>query len=220
MQDSDSVDDELETIECVVPPEASSGTSINVQTPNGKIYAVVVPEGYKPGDKLRVSVSHSSGEAQIVYTKQEHSAASKAVGAAATGAVIGTLLVGPVVGIVVAGVAVYATTREDRIGEVARNVGSLAVSAFDKGTDLAKQYHLPEKLAAAAHATKSKLVEINDEYKVTEKVSQGAGVVADKAKELDQKYGISSKTGDLFKQGVSLATSSLSKAATRDNERK
>ena len=223
MDRSGDVEDELETIECVVPADAVPGTSINVQTPDGRIYSVVVPEGYKAGDRLRVSVSHSSGEAQILSAKKEYTSATKAIGAAATGAVIGTLLVGPVVGIVVAGAAVYATTREDQIGDAARNVGTYAVSAFDKGTELAKQYHVPEKINAAASATKSKLMEINVEYKVTERISQGASAAASKAKEMDERYGISSKAGSLLSQGVSMAASSISKSVMRPtsgNERK
>ena len=223
MDRSGGVEDELETIECVVPSEAIPGTSINVQTPDGRIYSVVVPEGYKAGDKLRVSVSHSSGEAQVVSAKKEYSTATKTIGAAATGAVIGTLLVGPVVGIVVAGAAVYATTRDDQVGDVARNVGSYAASAFDKGAELAKQYQIPEKLNAAASATKSKLMEINEEYKVTEKVSQGASVAATKAKEMDERYGISSKAGSLLSQGASMAASSISRSmmgSSQGTERK
>ena len=49
-----------------------------------------------------------------------------ALGAAGLAAVAGALMVGPVTGVCVAGVALYATTREDEMGTAARQAGSAA----------------------------------------------------------------------------------------------
>ncbi len=57
------------------------------------------------GDKLVVLVSRSSLETEPsnILTKKPPSSHAVSIGAAATGAVVGTLLVGPVIGVLVAG---------------------------------------------------------------------------------------------------------------------
>jgi hypothetical protein len=210
-----AIDDEMETIETYVPAGIKPGESMNVQTEDGRIFSVVVPEGLQVGDKLRVSVSHSSGSSQVMSHNKEYSDSQKSIGAAAAGAVIGTLLLGPIVGVVVAGVAVYATTRDDKIGDVSRSVGMAAMSVFDKGSELATKYQVKEKLSAAGNATVSKFNEIDSEYHVRDKVSEGASVLAAKAKELDAKHGISSKAASLVTSGVAMAATEMFKASTR-----
>jgi hypothetical protein len=101
-----------------------------------------------------------------------------AIGAAAAAAVAGTLIIGPVTGVCVAGAALYATTREDEVGQIARKVrasltfcvdanihailplithllqaGSAACYAYDT----AKQNGVFDKLMTAGKATLDKV---------------------------------------------------------------
>jgi hypothetical protein len=59
----------------------------------------------------------------VVPTTRNVTASKAALGAAAAGAVLGTLLMGPITGVVVAGAALYASTRDDKIGDAARGTG-------------------------------------------------------------------------------------------------
>jgi hypothetical protein len=82
--------------------------------------------------------------------------------------VAGVILIGPITGIVVAGAALYATTREDRIGDVARKGGVAACSAYDFGMQKAKEHNVFDRLKDAAAITMKKAKEVDNEMKITE----------------------------------------------------
>lgn len=46
-----------------------------------------------------------------------------------------------------------ATTRGDKVGEVARSTGSAAVTAYGKAKDVAEKYHVSEKISSATKST-------------------------------------------------------------------
>lgn len=79
-----------------------------------------------------------------------------AAGAGALGGamVIGSVISAPIMGAMAgAGALVYATTREDGVGEAARTVGTGTSNAVTKAREVNAEYKLTEKAANAAKAT-------------------------------------------------------------------
>jgi hypothetical protein len=80
-------------------------------------------------------------------------------GAAGAGALGGAMVIGSVIGAPImgamagAGALAYATTREDGVGEAARNVGTGTSNAVTKAREVNAEYKLTEKAANAAKAT-------------------------------------------------------------------
>jgi hypothetical protein len=202
----------------IIPPDCYAGHPLNIQTPDGRIFQIAVPNGSQPGQTLTVEILDDAvggskvivAEDTIITSSRNESVAS-AVGAAAVGAVIGTILLGPITGIVVAGAAIYASTRNDKIGETTRATGSAAVSLYDKTVQAAEKYHVKEKVSTATEATVKKANEINDQYKVTDQIQSATKEMVKGAQELDQKYDISGKTVSFFHAGAKAAASTLSK---------
>lgn len=114
------------------------------------------------------------------------SSSRAAVGVAAAAGVVGLLLLGPVTGIVIAGAAIYATTREDKIGDIARNSGSKVADAYDFGMKKANEHNVFDRIKSAGNMTYNKAREIDKEMKITET----AGI---KARELNEKHQITER---------------------------
>lgn len=96
-----------------IPPGVTSGSSLTVQSADGRLFAVVVPEGLRPGDLLTVDIRDAAGGSTVVVAEAavdpsalsrdsagggEGSSSKTALGAAAVGAVVGTILIGPITG--------------------------------------------------------------------------------------------------------------------------
>lgn len=197
---------DLIPIEVIIPAGVSTGDTINTQTGDGRTFAVLLPAGISVGQKLTVMIPRFSSihdnnvtetvaavetSSNSISTQKEYSSNAKTIGAAATAAVIGTLLIGPVTGIIVAGVAVYATTRNDKIGETTKAVGGATCAIYDKGNEVATKYQLWDKAKSAVAATSTKLNEINQEYHLTDKAYAAGSQALTTAKEIDAKYKIS-----------------------------
>lgn len=203
----------------VIPPNCHPGQPLNIQTPDGRLFNIIIPNGTQPGQTLTVEILEDAqggshvivAEDTVTTTNAPHESNKAALGAAAVGAVIGTLLIGPITGIVVAGAALYASTRNDQIGDATRSTGSAAVSAYGKTVEAAEKYHVREKVGAATEATMKKAHEINEQYKVTEHIHSATKEIAKGAKELDQKYDITGKTVSFLQAGAKATTSALSK---------
>lgn len=210
------VDEEI--IDIIIPAGVSAGESINVQTVDGRIFSVIVPRGSYPGEHLIVAIDCSSSSGATVESipqeKLPHSSNRKAIGATAAAAVIGTLLVGPITGVCVAGVALYATTRSDNVGDAARSAGGAVCSAYDTGAEMSSRYQIPQKIKAAGMATVTKMQEIDSEYKLTEKATVAGKEMAKQAKELDSKYAITATASSALAQGMALGTRELLKLAS------
>jgi hypothetical protein len=202
----------------VIPPNCYPGQPLNIQTPDGRVFNILIPNGTHPGQTLTVEIlddaeggSHVLVAEDTVTTASPQESNKAALGAAAVGAVIGTLLIGPITGVVVAGAALYASTRNDKIGDATRSTGSAAVSAYGKTVEAAEKYHVREKVGAASEATMKKAQEINEQYKVTEHIQSATKEIARGAKELDQKYDITGKTASFLQAGAKATASALSK---------
>ena len=154
-----------------LPPGARPNDRVNVSTPDGRIVVIIVPAGCVGGQYINVSVNDdfTTNSSTTMGSSQptDHQSNRVAIGAAAAAAVTGLILIGPVTGIVIAGVALYATTREDSIGDAVRSGGAAACSAFDFGMKKAKDHNIIEKLKDAGAATYKKAVAISDEVKAS-----------------------------------------------------
>lgn len=157
-----------------LPPGARPNDRVNVSTPDGRVVVIIVPTGCVGGQYINVSVnddyttnsSTTMGHSESIQPTNTRSNRA-AIGAAAAAAVTGMILIGPVTGIVIAGVALYATTREDKIGDAVRSGGAAACSAFDYGMKKAKDHNVFEKLKDAGTATYKKAIAISDEVKAS-----------------------------------------------------
>lgn len=203
-----------------VPEGVYAGSNLNVQAEDGKLFAIVVPDGVGPGDTLCVDIRDAGpGATSVVVTTPESTAVARAdssassfsgsraaLGAAAVGAVVGTLLIGPITGVVVAGAALYATTRDDKVGGAARATGTGAVTIFDKARESAEKHHVGEKLAAASAATAKKAAELDEQYKITENVKVATASALSEAKKLNEKYDITGSAARALMSGAAAVT--------------
>jgi hypothetical protein len=183
-------------ISVTIPNGVLPGQPLNVQAPDGRMFQIIVPQDVRAGQTINVVVDNSaqSGSSTTMAAGGGSSSAMSmppvnptdprsnraAIGAAAAAAVAGTLIIGPVTGVCVAGAALYATTREDEVGQIARQVrasltfcvdanfhsfspllfithllqaGSAACYAYDT----AKQNGVFDKLMSAGKATLDKV---------------------------------------------------------------
>jgi hypothetical protein len=179
------------SMEVRIPRGLNPGDSLNVQASDGKIYSIIIPAGVRAGDLLRVDIQQpmvgSSGSNIVPTASATPDHERTAVGAAAVGGVVGTLLIGPVLGLVVAGAALYATTREGDVGDAARAAGSTAALTFDKAS---KKHHLGDRIKAASDATIKKAKELDEEYKIVDNVKSAASDAYVEAVKINEKYDI------------------------------
>mmetsp|Transcript_23108 Transcript_23108/g.33854 ORF Transcript_23108/g.33854 Transcript_23108/m.33854 type:complete len:239 (-) Transcript_23108:290-1006(-) len=209
-----------------IPPNHPPGSIINVRTDDGRIYELTVPPHTYPGDKISIEIlDDTEGGSTVVMAQQGdekmmNNGNKACLGAAAAGGVIGCLLVGPLTGIVVAGAALYASTREDDIGSTARSAGNVAVSAYDKSVEAAEKYHIKEKVVEAGKATYNKAKELDDEYKIYDRAKEATAGVVKGAQDLDRKYDISGKTARALMSGAKAATSALASLGEKNDQRR
>lgn len=107
-------------------------------------------------------------------------------------------------GVVVAGAALYASTREDGVGSAMRSTGDTAVHAYERAAHSAQKHHVGEKLSAAGQATYKKATEIDDQYHISDNVKHATVVAAKEAKKINDKYDI---TGSASRAAASGARS-------------
>lgn len=95
------------------------------------------------------------------------------------------------VGVIAAGAAVYATTRNDQIGEAARATGSAAISGYNYSSYLCTKYKVMDKIKSAGEATAAKLAEVNEEYKITDRARDLGNRALENIVALDRRHEIS-----------------------------
>ena len=108
-----------------------------------------------------------------------------------------------------------ATTRGDKVGEVARSTGGAAVTAYGKAKDAAEKYHVSEKISAATHSTVEAARQIDQDYHVVDSVKAATNEVVKSTREMNEKYDISGKTS---RATASLATSFMSQMKKINSE--
>jgi hypothetical protein len=163
-----------------IPRGKRPGEKLTVSAPDGRLFEIIIPNGTREGDVINVVVDGNvtgnsttvANETQTrsIVTPTDPKSGRAALAAAAAAAVTGAVLVGPITGVCVAGAALYATTRDDEIGDATRKAGAAACLAYDK----AKEAGVFDKLAEAGRKTLQKAHELNDEYKITDRISETA----------------------------------------------
>ena len=234
-------------LEVIVPINMGPGQALNVEALDGKIYNIIIPENVRGGDALVVVIPNATDnnipitvatpvddnfysvtpgsnsttdDVQLNVPNQVDNNISRnavAVGASSTAFVVGALCVGPVTGIIVAGAALYATTRNDKAGEVTRSIGQAAVSSFRKTKELADEYKVTEKLQSAYTATAKKASDIDQEYKLTERAISVSKDIATAAKEADSKYKITENVSSMITRGILAGSKEISRLTSTSN---
>ena len=101
-----------------------------------------------------------------------------------------------------------ATTRGDKVGEVARSTGGAAVTAYSSAKTMAEKYHVNEKIASATKSTVDAAKRIDNDYKVVDTVKSATDEVVKSTREINEKYDITGKTK---RASASLASSFMNK---------
>ena len=230
----------VQKLEVIVPSNMGPGQTLNVEALDQRIYSITIPENVHGGDAIVVLVPNVTDNSRPITVSQSEqtfypvapepiqaenvtplesstqvstnvSKNAVAIGATTTALVLGTLVIGPVTGIVVAGAALYATTRSDSIGNVSRSIGHASVASYRKSVEVANQYQIGEKLQTAYTATVNKASEIDREYKLTEKATSISKDIASKAKEADAKYKITENVSSAISRGFLLGSKEISR---------
>ncbi|KAL7557726.1 hypothetical protein ACA910_021059 [Epithemia clementina (nom. ined.)] len=110
----------------------------------------------------------------LIETDEEKKQKARMMGAGIATGILGSIFCGPLFGILLGFGAAYATKSEGAVGDSARAVGDVALSA------------------------KERAVEIDQKHNVVGKCKEVSGQAWEKAKEMDQKHNILSKTKDFF----------------------
>lgn len=207
------------TLEIQIPYGAKPNDRVTVVAPDGRTIEILVPVGCHGGQRINIVIDNnvSGGSTSAPQTGTFISTDAKssraAIGIAAAAAVTGLILVGPIAGVAVAGAALYATTREDSIGDAARQGGVVACSTFDFGMMKAKEHNIFERLKDAGQATYQKAVEVNNELRITEQASTAA-------RDLNNEHHITDRLATAGVEAISRtpgAMSALFKLATSAN---
>ena len=133
------------TYAIVVPANARGGDPLNILVPTIQTTAsappLVPPKPLKVNDAALVTSSNitvpvTDSNNTVAIPNPQMSEAKKTLGAAGVALTAGVLMSGPVVGAILAGGAVYASTRNDKVGETTKAVGEATIRAIDKGREL------------------------------------------------------------------------------------
>jgi len=216
VQEARPLDKPNEVLRIMVPQGSPPGSDLNVRTEDGRNFMIVVPPNVNPGDTFCLEVHNDAeGGAMVTVAEDLHVArtdgqqsSKTALGAAAVGAVVGFMVIGPVTAVVAGGAALYATTRGDKVGEVARSTGGAAVTAYSSAKHVAEKYHVNEKISAATKSTVEAAKRIDNDYHVVDTVKSATNEVVKSTREINEKYDITGKTK---RASASLASSLMSK---------
>lgn len=123
-------------------------------------------------------------------------------GAAAVGAAAGFMVMGPVTAVAAAGAAVYATTRRDTAGELARSTGIAAASTATAVKKFNDEHDITGKVWKAGEAAAIKAKEVNVKYGISTKVAAAASSGYQAAAEFEKKNNVTSKVGTALSSGL------------------
>eukprot|EP00931_Biecheleriopsis_adriatica_P102107 TRINITY_DN77130_c0_g1_i1.p1 TRINITY_DN77130_c0_g1~~TRINITY_DN77130_c0_g1_i1.p1 ORF type:complete len:277 (+),score=76.66 TRINITY_DN77130_c0_g1_i1:108-938(+) len=140
-------------------------------------------------------------------------AAVAAVGAVGGAVVLGSTLgcfmtAGAVGGAAVAGVA---ATRSDKVGEVARGVGALAVTGVEKAREINREHDISGKVVEAGSKAVSAASAVNEKYGIADKVTKGVSAAVSKAHEIEEKHHVTSKVASGVAFGLGKVAKGLDK---------
>lgn len=143
----------------------------------------------------------------------------KGLGVSLAFGVVGGLFLGPVLGLVLAGGALYTSTREDKYGESVRFCGNSVCELFDKSIDTCRKCkvddiippeqrkHVSETLSSATDQAMKKLQDLDAKFGVTSRASRWLGMKQHEVATLP--------IASTFSEGASCSTTPLHKATPR-----
>lgn len=147
----------------------------------------------------------------------EEGGGGKVIAAAAgIGAVGGLILLGPIVGSslgIVAGAAAvgYASTRDDKVGNVARSAASTASDGVMATKKFNDDHNISGKAVALGQNAWTRAKEVNEKHDITGKVERGAGKTVAAVKGVNEKFKITDKAGAMISSGLDKANAKLSR---------
>jgi len=143
-------------------------------------------------------------------------AACAAMGAAGGFLVLGAipLMPGTVAAVGGAAAAGYCATRQDKIGDVARTAGGIAVGGVEKAVELNREHNITGKLADTTTKAVGCAKEVDSKYGISSKVMAGVSAAAGKAKEIEDKHNVTGKVAGGIAAGLGKVGSLLDKRSS------
>jgi hypothetical protein len=89
----------------------------------------------------------------------------------------GCLLCGPIIALIFGGYAAYATSKDGTIGDAARAVGDVALTARDKAKEVDEKHDIVEKTKVSLREIGERAKAASREFTVRPKVDAGANLV-------------------------------------------
>jgi hypothetical protein len=166
-----AVDEEI--LQVTLPSSQSeiAGESIlTVATPDGRLYQITVPAGMRAGELINVVVKKSTPSATEAavdsanHPQTDPNSVKAHLGAAGAGAIVGTIVIGGLITgpLIVGGAALYASSRQDRIGNFLREGGAKFVDVTSYSVRQAR---------LASNFTIAKAKEIDANYDISGKAT-------------------------------------------------
>lgn len=152
------------------------------------------------------AVSSATAAGGGVKTMAAVAAVGAVGGAVVLGGTLGLTTIGLVGGAATAG---YCATRQDNIGQAARNVGNTALTGVSKAQELNEQHQITSKLAKAGSQAFDKAKEVNETYGITSKVGAATSAAVGKAKEIEDKHQVTQKVASGLSKGLDGVTKML-----------
>lgn len=132
----------------------------------------------------------------------------KLAAVAAVGAVGGAVVLGGALGLTTVGIvggaagAAYCATRQDKVGDLARKTGDVALKGVDRVQELNREHQITAKIAEAGRSTVTKAKEVNASYGITDKIAAGASKATAKAREIEEKHKVTDKVASGISKGL------------------
>ncbi|CAE8611647.1 unnamed protein product [Polarella glacialis] len=179
---------------------------------NGKPSSIPVEQQIRAvqlGMQATSAASAATTAAGGVKTLAAVAALGAAGGFVVLGSTIGLGVVGAVGGAAVAG---YAATRSDKVGDLARGAGGLAVKGVDKAMDINREHDISGKFVDAGSKAVGTAKAVNEKYGISDKVGKGVGVAVSKAQQVEEKHNVTSKVAAGLSFGLGKLSSALDSA--------
>lgn len=138
-------------------------------------------EPSKTNENYSITMDPVDPGPSVVNKEKIHSDIAKGFGISLAFGVVGGLILGPVAGLVLAGGALYTSTREDKYGESVRSCGNTVCNLFDKSIETCRKYKVEE------------IIPPEQRKQVSETLSAASDHAIKKLQDFDAKFGVTSR---------------------------
>lgn len=154
--------------------------------------------------QLAMQASSTATQATSAAGGAKQMAAAAAVGAVGGAVVLGSTLGSFVVlGAMAGGAgAAFAATRSDKVGDVARGVGAMAISGVDKARAIDSEHNISGKVVDAGSKAVSAASAVDEKYGITDKMAKGVRAGVSKAQEIEEKHHVTSRVASGLATGI------------------